>query len=87
MEENSKEKKTVKLQTFLSWKATDIGYTTFTKGETVYVNKVWCKVCVANKGKLYQHTAVKGATKEAAQRYIDGTDFVTKHTVRILFQK
>ena len=37
--------------------------------------------CAANKDKIYLHQAVKGATKTATERFINGTNFVTKHPV------
>ena len=36
-----------------------------------YVYQVWCKICAANKAKIYRHQAVKGATKTAAERFIN----------------
>ena len=47
--------------------------------ESVY--QVWCKICAANKDKIYRHQAVKGATKTGAERFINGSSFVTKHSV------
>ena len=45
------------------------------------VYQVWCKICAANKGKIYRHQEVKGTTKTAAECFINGTNFVTKHFV------
>ena len=41
------------------------------QNECVY--QVWCKICAANKAKIYRHQAVKGATKTAAERFINHT--------------
>ena len=46
-----------------------------------HVYQVLCKICAANKDKIYCHQAVKGATKTAAECFINGTNFVTKHSV------
>ena len=45
------------------------------------VYQIQCKICAANKDKVYCHQAVKGATEAAAERFINGTNFVTKHSV------
>ena len=76
---DSSKQTAVKFSTFQSWNLTCIGYNTYE--DVSYISKVWCKICAANKGKLYQHHAVKGATEEAAERFVDGTEFVTKHLV------
>ena len=46
-----------------------------------YVYQVWYEICAANKDKIYCHQEVKGATKTTAERFINGTNFVTKHSV------
>ena len=51
-----------------------------------YVNYVWCKICAKNKECTKQEPSVKGASKNVADVFIDGTNYVTKHTVRILLR-
>ena len=43
-----------------------------------YVYQFWCKICAANKDKIYHHQALNGVTKTTAKRFINGTNFVTK---------
>ena len=33
------------LKSLKSWGFTDIEYETYTENQTIYINKVWCKVC------------------------------------------
>ena len=62
-----------------------IGYKIEQKGEIDYVSEVWCKICAANKGKLYQHHAVKGATRIAVERFVNETNFITKNFLFYLY--
>ena len=39
-----------------------------------YVYQVWCKICAANKDKIYRHQALNGVTKTTAKRFINGTN-------------
>ena len=50
------------------------------KDQDKCVYQVWCKICAANKDKIYYHQAVKGTTKPATECFINGTNFVTKHS-------
>lgn len=79
---NSK-KTNVKLPTFETWNLRRIGHKCELKEGVTYFSHVWCKVGRFHNGKLYQHHAVKGATKTAAERFVDGRDFVTKYSVRV----
>ena len=75
----------VKLATFLSWGASGvIGQKETVENGIVFVNFVWCKMCAKNKLCVLQHPAVKGASRKSAECFIDGTNFVTKHTVSII---
>ena len=57
------------------------GVKTKKNNQDEYVYQVCCKICDANKDKIYRHQEVKGATKTAAKRFINGTNFVTKHSL------
>ena len=39
-----------------------------------YVYQFWCKICAANKDKIYHHQALNGVTKTTAKRFINGTN-------------
>ena len=70
----------IRLSTFKSWGLNMFGVKTKKNDQGEYVYQVWCKICAANKDKIYRHQ-VKGATKAAAERFINGTNFVTKHSI------
>ena len=46
-----------------------------------YDIKSGVKYVLQTKAKIYCHQEVKGPTKTAAERFINGTNFVTKHSV------
>ena len=73
----------VQRRTFDKWAVSGVlGHkTVIESGLLEYVYFFWCKVCAANKGKTLKHPAVKGATKVAADTYINGTNVVTKYSV------
>ena len=71
----------VELGTFKNWGHNLIGYKTIQKKEKTYVNFVWCKVCAKHKNALKSNPACQGQAKIALQKYIEGTNFVSKHTV------
>ena len=72
----------VLLSTFLKWSVDNIiGYKTIEAGGCTYVYYVWCKVCARNKSSIMQHPNCKGKVKDSLKKYIEGTNFVTKHTV------
>ena len=72
----------VKLSTFKSWGKSDIiGHKTIKENECDYVNFVWCRVCARNKDFLLQDPSCKGEMKIAVLSYVNGTNFVTKHSV------
>ena len=65
----------IHLSTFKSW-----GFNMFgVKTKKMVKTNMFIKS--ANKDKTYRHQEVKGATKTAAERFINGTNFVTKHSV------
>ena len=70
----------IRLSTFKSWGFNMFGVKTKKNDEGEYVDQVWCKICAANKDKIYRHQEVKGATNTAAERFINGTNFVTKYS-------
>ena len=76
----------VKLQTFKSWNFEKFGFKMLEENRISYVNYVSCKICAKNKECIKQDPSVKGASKNAADVSIDGANYVTKHTVRILLQ-
>ena len=70
----------VQLSTFLKWNVSDVvGYTTNEENGNTYVVTVYCKVCARNKEAALK--SCKGPIKEAVMRFIDGTNFVTNHSV------
>ena len=70
----------VNLSTFLGWKKDGvIGYKTEEVEGKKIVNFVWCKVCARYKEALL--SKLKGSAKTSALSFIDGTNFVTKHSV------
>ena len=71
----------IRLSTFKSWGLNMFGVKTKKNDQGEYVYQVWCKICAANKDKIYHHQEVKGATKTAAERFINGTNLVNKHSV------
>ena len=77
---NSTKGNMIRLSTFKSWGFNMLGVKT-KKNEGEYVDQVWCKICAANKDKIYRHQEVKVATKTATENFINGTNFVTKHSV------
>ena len=84
MAENEGDKKSkdnnVNLSTFLSWKKEGfIGYKTEEIEGKKVVNFVWCKVCARYKETILSR--LKGSVKTSACSLIDGTNFVTKHSV------
>lgn len=75
-------KRTVTLKTFLGWGVEgSIGHKTKEEKGTTYVSLVWCKTCAKYKDVIFRNPSIKGATKEAAETYIKGTDVVTKFSV------
>ena len=79
--------KAVKFSTFKSWGIPDdvIGFKTIVEEGATLVNFVWCKICSKYKGCILRHPAVKGATKVAAETYINGTNVVTKFAVSYFY--
>ena len=71
----------ISFSTFKSWGLNMLGVKTKKNDQGEYVYEVWCKICAANKGKIYRYQEVKDATKAAAEHFINGTNFVTKHSV------
>ena len=76
----------VKLQTFKSWNFEEFGFKILEENGILYVNYVWCKICAKNKECTKQDPSVKGASKNVADVFIDGTNYITKHMVRILLK-
>ena len=68
------------LSMFKSWGFNMFGVKTKKDDQDECVYQVWCKICAANKDKIYYHQAVKGTTKPATECFINGTNFVTKHS-------
>ena len=76
----------VKLQTFKSWNFEEFRFKILKENGISYVNYVWCKICAKNKECIKQDPSVKGASKNVADVFMDGANYVTKHTVRNLLQ-
>ena len=75
-----KQRNNVNLSTFLSWKKEGvIGYKTEKLEGKKVVNFVWCKICARYKETILSR--LKGSVKVSALAFIDGTNFVTKHSV------
>ena len=80
---NSAKGNSVMLATFKKWDLEDaFGNKTEEKDDKIMVNYVWCKICAANKTALLQHPNCKGSVKNAILSFINGTTFVTKHTLQ-----
>ena len=75
--------KSVQLATFLRWNVADtFGFETKTEsGGVEMVTKVWCKVCAKHVDALRRSMEIRGKAKEDAMKFVQGTTFVTKHTV------
>ena len=71
---------------FKSWNLEEFGFKILEENWISYVNYVWCKICAKNKECIKQDPSVKGASKNVADVFIDGTNYVTKHMVRNLLQ-
>ena len=78
---NSTKANMIRLSTFKSWGFNMFGVKTKENDRDEYVFQVWQKICAENKNKIDRHQAVKGATKTAAERFINGTNFVIQHSV------
>ena len=78
---NSTKGNMIHLPMFKSWGFNMFGVKTKKNDQDKYVYQVWYEICAANKDKIYCHQEVKGATKTTAERFINGTNFVTKHSV------
>ena len=76
----------VKLQTFQSWNFEEFGFKILEEKGISYANYVWCEICAKNKECIKQDPSVKDASKNVADVFIDRTNYVTKHMVRILLQ-
>ena len=74
--------KSIEISTFKKWGLCQtFGHTTEMRNERQMVISVWCKICAKNKSAVMQHPNCKGPIKTAVMRFIDGTNFVTKHTL------
>ena len=65
----------VKLQAFKSWNFEEFGFKILKENGISYVNYVRCKICAKNK----QVPSVKGESKNVADVFTDGTNYVTKY--------
>jgi len=76
----SKKEVRAKLKVFLKWEFHSIfGYKLSTDAE--YIESVWCKACAKHSNKNLKPNEVKGVTEACSDNFINGTSFVTKHTV------
>ena len=72
----------VHLSTFMKWGVNDvIGHKFVEENGSRLVNFIWCTLCAKNKAAILQHPNCKGPVKESVMAYINGTSFVTKHSV------
>ena len=72
----------VKLQIFFKWGIGNVfGHKLLVEDSISYVNYIWCKVCARNKNIFRNNSAVKWATRIAAERFINGTSNVTNDAV------
>ncbi|KAK6171761.1 hypothetical protein SNE40_018194 [Patella caerulea] len=71
--------RSVQLKTFLRWNTGgQIGVKTDTNG---HLTSVWCKLCAKHCEQVIKDTKIRGQAKSDVQKYICGTDFITKHNV------
>ena len=72
----------VQLSTFLKWDVHDIfGHKIIEEGGSKFLNFVCCKLCAKNKAAILQHPNCKGPVKDSVLAYVNGMNFVTKHSV------
>ena len=72
----------VELTTFKKWDLSQtFGHKTEMRNEREMVTFVWCKICARNKPAVIQHPNCKGPIKISVMAFINGTNFVTKHTL------
>ena len=74
--------KTVQLSTFQGWSlGGKIGYKTAeVKGRT-YISLAWCKICARHSDKVLKDHRLKGNAKQEFLKFVEGTRFITKHTI------
>ena len=51
------------------------------------VNYIWCKVCAKHKQLIYSNPSCKGRARAGVDKYIIGTNFVSKWTIERLIEK
>ena len=73
---NADQKQSIRIETFARW---NTGGQIGTNVENGIVKFVWCKTCAQYAQHVIKH--VKGKAKDDIQKYICGTNFVTKYTV------
>ena len=73
----------VQLSTFLKWGIPSeiLAYETETRDGRTIVGKVVCKLCTTYYQEIRQDSSIKGQAKNEVVTYINGTNFVTKHSV------
>ena len=73
----------VAFSTFKGWGIEEIiSHKTENEDRKCFVNFVYCKVCMRNKEAISSHPMFKGEARKAMLLYIEGTAFVTKHTIQ-----
>ena len=73
----------VAFSTFKGWGIEEIiGHKTENEDRKCFVNFVYCKVCMRNKEAISSHPMCKREARKAMLLYIEGTAFVTKHTIQ-----
>jgi hypothetical protein len=79
-------KATVKLSTFLKLPTGGtFGYDTFEQQGIKYIQSCWCRICAKHNKQiraiLGSTGKLKGVFERGLKQFVEGTNFVTKHTV------
>ena len=73
---------TVQLATFLNWNVKHaICFETTKEDGKELISKIWCQTCARQFEKIYSDTRIRGQAKNEVKKYVDGTNFETKHSV------
>lgn len=72
----------VQLSTFRRWRVDDeFDITKETIDGSVYVTKISCKICKTHGKNITRDPRMRGVVTKNMRAFIDGTTFVSKHTV------
>lgn len=71
----------MQLSTFKSWNFDAIGFEKKVIDGATFVCTVWCNVCRRQEKNVMRDNRIRGAARTSLRKYIDSTNFVTKHNV------